>query len=156
MAESGAVHGKHEPGGIHVLAVLAITAGFAVFVAICVAGLYFYYAWAERNIPPPVPHSFPKPVLEQTPLLDLQKLQEKQRAQLQGYAWIDRGKGVARIPIERAMKMVAGRGADAYKPYSAPQPQAAPAGKPEGAAPAQPAPAPQPQAAAPQPKETHP
>ncbi len=31
-------------------------------------------------------------------------------AELEGYGWVDRDAGIARIPIERAMDVVAGRG----------------------------------------------
>jgi hypothetical protein len=38
-------------------------------------------------------------------------VQEQQRAGLAGFGWVDRGRGIVRIPIETAMQLVARRGA---------------------------------------------
>ena len=40
----------------------------------------------------------------------LQELRAKQKALLEGYGWVNKEAGVARIPIEDAMKMVVERG----------------------------------------------
>jgi hypothetical protein len=52
----------------------------------------------------------PAPRLQTTPLKDLRDLVEGQKAQLEGYAWVDQGEGTVRIPIERAMALVVERG----------------------------------------------
>jgi hypothetical protein len=145
MAETGAAHHfeKHEPGGITVWTVILIAAGFLLFVAVSLAALYFYYAWSTRAVAPPEPRSFPKPALEATPLLDLQTLQDRQRGQLSGYAWVDRDHGIARIPMERAMKIIAARGAGAYGSITIENtPSNAPAAKRAGPAHAKAGPAP--------------
>ena len=45
----------------------------------------------------------PAPRLQATPRLDWQAVRAQEDAHLEGYAWVDRTKGIARIPIERAM-----------------------------------------------------
>jgi hypothetical protein len=45
----------------------------------------------------------PAPRLQATPRADLHAVRVAEDAHLEGYAWVDRAKGVARIPIERAM-----------------------------------------------------
>jgi hypothetical protein len=50
------------------------------------------------------------PRLESDPLRDRLALEAKARARLESYGWTDRGKGIARIPIERAMVLQAERG----------------------------------------------
>ncbi|MGO8953609.1 MAG: hypothetical protein ACLPWS_07245 [Rhodomicrobium sp.] len=143
MAEVETAHHleKHEPGGIAVWPIVAIAASFTLFVAAGVAGLYLYYAWSTRDVAPPFPRPFPKPQLQSTPLSDLHTLQQRQEAQLKGYAWVDRDRGIIRIPIQRALQMIAARGADAYNPVtSGGAPENAPGGAPANAAPAQPAP----------------
>ena len=52
----------------------------------------------------------PFPRFQENPQQELQELSGKQKAQLEGYGWVDREAGVARIPIEDAMKLVIERG----------------------------------------------
>jgi hypothetical protein len=52
----------------------------------------------------------PFPRIQENPQQELQELSGKQKAQLEGYGWVDKEAGVARIPIEDAMKMVIERG----------------------------------------------
>ncbi len=148
MAESEAHRSEtHEPGSIEIVPVVAIAAAFVLFAAISAALLYLYYAANTKSVQPPDPRPFPKPALETTPLLDLQALQQRQNAQLTGYAWVDRSRGIVRIPIERAEQLIAARGGEAFDPIpQAPQP--APAANPPSP-PAQPSASPKPQAASP-------
>jgi hypothetical protein len=52
----------------------------------------------------------PMPRLQEHPQQDMQELRERQRALLNGYGWVNRDAGIARIPIDEAMRMVVGRG----------------------------------------------
>jgi hypothetical protein len=52
----------------------------------------------------------PLPRFQENPQQELQELRAKQKAQLEGYGWVNKEAGVARIPIEEAMKMVIERG----------------------------------------------
>jgi hypothetical protein len=52
----------------------------------------------------------------------LGRLTAQQRARLSGYHWADASHTVITIPIERAMQLVAARGAGAYAPV-APEPR---------------------------------
>jgi hypothetical protein len=52
----------------------------------------------------------PSPRFQENPQQELQDLRAKQKAQLEGYGWVNKEAGVARIPIEDAMKMVVERG----------------------------------------------
>jgi hypothetical protein len=52
----------------------------------------------------------PFPRLQDNPQRELQELRAKQKALLEGYGWVNEEAGVARIPIEDAMKMVVERG----------------------------------------------
>jgi hypothetical protein len=53
---------------------------------------------------------FPGPHLQVQPRMDLQGLRAIEDAQLTNYGWADRERGVVRIPIERAMELLAERG----------------------------------------------
>jgi hypothetical protein len=52
----------------------------------------------------------PKPLLQETPALDLERFRAKEEETLSTYGWVDRASGVVRIPIERAMEIVAREG----------------------------------------------
>jgi hypothetical protein len=52
----------------------------------------------------------PEPRLQETPALDLARFRAKEEETLSTYGWVDRQAGVVRIPIERAMEIVAREG----------------------------------------------
>src|SRR5215213_7751771 len=52
----------------------------------------------------------PSPRFQENPQQELQDLRAKQKALLEGYGWVNKEGGVARIPIEDAMKIVVERG----------------------------------------------
>jgi hypothetical protein len=63
---------------------------------------------------------FPDPRLQSDPAVELLKMQQEDLSQLNGYGWVDRKAGIAHIPIERAIDILAASGL--------PVPPAAPAG----------------------------
>ncbi len=52
----------------------------------------------------------PTPRFQENPQHELQELRAKQKALLEGYGWVNKEAGVARIPIEEAMRMVVEQG----------------------------------------------
>lgn len=52
----------------------------------------------------------PEPRLQADPLQDLARLHAEEDAILHSYAWVDRPTGVVRIPIERAVELLAQSG----------------------------------------------
>jgi hypothetical protein len=52
----------------------------------------------------------PEPRLQPNPPLDLKKFRESEEAILNGYGWVDPDKGIVRIPVARAMELVAQEG----------------------------------------------
>jgi hypothetical protein len=52
----------------------------------------------------------PPPRLEIDGRSDRAAIEAAARAKLEGYGWVDRGAGIARIPIERAMALLAAEG----------------------------------------------
>ena len=48
------------------------------------------------------------PKLQVSPPADLQKFRAQEDVELNTYGWIDKQRGIARIPIERAMEILAG------------------------------------------------
>ncbi|MDB6111506.1 MAG: hypothetical protein JWR69_3256 [Pedosphaera sp.] len=56
---------------------------------------------------------FPEPRLQVSPPLDLAELRTREDAELNSYGWIDRTSGVVRIPIDRAIDIIAQKGVPA-------------------------------------------
>jgi len=52
----------------------------------------------------------PEPRLQSNPLDDLARLHAEEDAVLHSYGWVDRPAGVVRIPVERAMELLAQSG----------------------------------------------
>lgn len=86
--------------------------------------------------------TFPKPVLEHSEMQQFNNVLEKQDQTLDSYDWVDKDKGIVRIPIDKAMELLAQRGlpvlpqgAAAQAPSaSANEPKAKPAAKKAAAA----------------------
>jgi len=57
----------------------------------------------------PTPTHAPTPSLQSAPTTDLRALRTEKHALLDEYRWIDRDKGIVRIPIERAMALLIAR-----------------------------------------------
>lgn len=78
--------------------------------------LYKVLIWNSNGSPPPPQFQAlqnelpPAPRLEEHPWLDLREFREAETRQLESYGWVDRTRGVVKIPIERAMDLIAQRG----------------------------------------------
>jgi hypothetical protein len=104
-----------QPADIHSRAVLAVVGCFLLFVGAAIAGLLlFLNNRAPGAFSPRVESRFPSPELQTSPEVDFARLEAAQQAQLSSYAWVDRDHDLARIPIDEAMQLVAGRGEHAY------------------------------------------
>ena len=92
------------------LAFLAVTT-FLVFVLVVGIFRYFYdttgTAESERLSRPVIP---PEPRIEVAPYEQLQRLRTQEDHILNSYAWVDKQNGVVRVPIDRAIDMLATKG----------------------------------------------
>jgi hypothetical protein len=101
--------------------IAALAAGTAVFLIGAPFLLRVVYPSAtritgvERDVPRP-----PPPALETKPKLTLQTQRSREDALLTSYGWVDQEHRTARIPIERAMQLLAERGLAGWP--SPPQP----------------------------------
>jgi hypothetical protein len=87
------------------------------------AGKYPMAETVERPLPP-------APRLQNYPFQDVQQLRSEDVRLLERYAWVDKNGGVVRIPIERAIDVLAERGL----PHRAAAPATTPAEGPGAAA----------------------
>jgi hypothetical protein len=123
----------HEHTDINVRAIVWSAVAVAVICAVTAGLMYVLFGQLEQQararepklsplaIPPTVmppttttgPPDFgsaPEPRLLTNEPSYLQQLRERERNQLQGYAWIDEKAGVTRIPVDEAKKLLLERG----------------------------------------------
>ena len=116
----------YEKSDANIDLLIKMAAGVAVLVIVALTGvaiMWRVFAYSTvytddmagsplapmRTLPPP-------PRLQTTPASDLKEVREAEAELLGNYAWIDKSKGVVRIPIDRAMDLLAERGLPAGKP----------------------------------------
>jgi hypothetical protein len=97
-----------------IIAGLLLLAGVIIFL-VCWIFLHFLNAKGDARAKPAAAitqatRTFPEPRLQTSPAADLARLRTQEETQLNSYAWIDRAKGVARIPVQRAMQLLLERG----------------------------------------------
>jgi hypothetical protein len=75
-----------------------------------------------------------EPRLQVHPTLDAAEMRRLEREQLTTYGWVDQQRGIVRIPVDRAIELLAARGlpsrAAAPQPGAAPAPAASPSSAP--------------------------
>jgi hypothetical protein len=110
-----------EPTEEDVKAVSGFGIGLAIGIVVVVFAMWglfeWFYAREDRAYPavtPAVasekPQLPPEPRLQAVPRIDLRSLHEGEDQILTGYAWVDPGHGIVRIPIDQAIKIVAAKG----------------------------------------------
>jgi len=57
-----------------------------------------------------IPNKFPLPRLEENERLEIKDFRVQEEQMLNSYGWVDQQNGVVRIPIKRAMQLLAQRG----------------------------------------------
>ncbi|MGH6943584.1 MAG: hypothetical protein ACREH6_05120 [Geminicoccaceae bacterium] len=107
----------YEPTDASIKVVLWVVVGWIAFVvvgALALGGLLglFDVLRAPSPVGPlgRVELTPPEPRLEANPKQTLERVRQHEDQLLAGYAWIDRKAGRARIPIDRAMQLLAERG----------------------------------------------
>jgi hypothetical protein len=111
-----------ESTAIDAKRIVIVAASVLVFLGASIGMLAFaYYTLVPRN-GPPAPRDFPQPRLEAHPGAELRSYLTEQRERLNGYHWANSDHSLVVIPIDRAMTIIAARGAGAFAPL-APQPQ---------------------------------
>jgi hypothetical protein len=85
-------------------------------------------------------NKFPNPRLQESPPVDLVEIMRDERTRISSYRWVDKKGGIARIPVDRAMDILAEKGlpkvaAKPRTPGAPPNTSIPPAGKREEAGP---------------------
>lgn len=110
---------RHETRDINVRVVSWFAVGLvvlSVMMFLALAGLFVFFKYRHPS-PEAVsrlalhPNMIaPKPRLQTDPTADLTQFRRAEETKLNSYGWIDKKTGIIRIPIERAMELIAQRG----------------------------------------------
>ena len=111
---------QFEKEDIRATPVLKFLVGIAITsVVVCLLLLGFYRGMRSyvANLQPEPPHmrfeenrDAPAPRLQERPDLDLQEVRTREDRILTTYGWVDKSRGVVRIPIDEAMRLVLEQG----------------------------------------------
>jgi hypothetical protein len=116
---------RHEAQNQRAGPIALAAASVLAMVFVCVLIVWVMLSWwtKERPLDPRVrdrgtiiaPNNellsrFPKPNLQTSPHDDLVAFRAREDVELNSYGWINRTSGVVRIPIDRAMDLIASRG----------------------------------------------
>jgi hypothetical protein len=125
-AEEGFEHQDLSTQGIFAFLISLVIGGVLVYFVIW--GFYHFMEARQRaHQPPPNPlvkqvetdtrivspeeiKKFPEPRLERNERVEIKDFRLKEEQTLNSYGWVDEKAGVVRIPIERAMQLLAQRG----------------------------------------------
>lgn len=126
MTEAQHPHSSSEKepmldGELNVRSLSWLTIGLLVIVAIAVVAMWFFGLGIKDNLiakdpPPPVlpearmEHQPPAPNLQVDPRQQLLDLRADEERILTTYGWVDKSRGMTRVPIERAMDMLVEQG----------------------------------------------
>jgi hypothetical protein len=114
-------HESQEPDLRGVLVAGAVVSIAIVLAVIVGLGLVALFGGFARPLARAEHNPMPQPHLQAHPLTDRERYEEEERAKLSGYRWVDRSAGIVRIPVDRAMQILAER--DAKTPASGPRGQ---------------------------------
>jgi hypothetical protein len=98
--------------------IAAFVAGIFGLIGVAAAVSWGIYAALRGDLramdppPSPIPEANepvlpPEPRLRENPPADMDALRARENAVLKSYGWVDRGAGIGRIPIERAIELAA-------------------------------------------------
>lgn len=121
MSEHGQSPIDYEKKDVDTEGVLHVGAGVIVATilsSVLVLFLFNFLVDRARKADPPNPplarheqgRKPPEPRLQEMPFKDISELRADERQLLEAAGWVDEPKGLARIPIAQAMKIVAERG----------------------------------------------
>jgi hypothetical protein len=111
MPESDLPAARHETQDIG-FRPLVVGLGLTLLVLLLCTRLAMWLypgATVDRRLPTALPE-FPSPRLQANPSADLRRFQQQEMARLNGSGWVDRAHGIVHIPIDDAMRRIAGQG----------------------------------------------
>ena len=131
MPESGVQRNldvEYERSDVSLFVIGVVALGIVVLLGVAPLIMLGAFPLARGDVERRLTITPPEPRLQTDPAADLAAYMAKQRELLDSYGWVDRAQGIARIPIEEAMRRLAQQGIPEF-PGTAPAP---PKAEPDG------------------------
>jgi hypothetical protein len=114
-------HVHHEPGDVNALALTKFGVSMVFLILVFVFGLWGMFEYLknrEAELGLPISQAAmvnaqkqpPEPRLQRHAAQDMRDMRADEDKLMHQYAWLDPDKGIVRIPVERAMDLIAQRG----------------------------------------------
>jgi hypothetical protein len=108
---NGAGHEQREVSVRFIVVSLAGLAVVTLLVFVVVVGIFrYFYDTDQTGLARRQPVVPPEPRIEVAPYEQLQQIRAKEDHVLTTYAWVDKQNGVVRVPIDRAIDLLAAKG----------------------------------------------
>src|SRR5271170_4293634 len=110
---NGAGHEESEVSVRLIVVSLGFLAIFTFIICLLVVGIFRYfhsYYGTDEAIKLSQPVIPPQPRIEVAPYEELQQLRAREDHILNSYAWVDQKTGTVRVPIDRAIDLLAAKG----------------------------------------------
>ena len=122
---------RHEPGDVDTSFLTKFGIGMFFLIIVFLFGLwglFEYFVKREADLGPPPSQGVgvtaqklpPEPRLQRNPVRDMQEMRAAEDQVLHQYGWVDPDKGIVRIPVDRAMDIIAKKGLPAPNRAAAP------------------------------------
>lgn len=105
-----------EPPSVRLTFVGWTACAALLLVFLAIFGGYGVYRAAVSPRPLPGPQAFPQPRVDTSDRAELHRIRDAQNATLNAWRWADDQHSLVQIPIERAMQLLAAKGANALDP----------------------------------------
>jgi hypothetical protein len=115
---------SHERSDVNIRAIVVFAIALLVAGGVIHVALYWLLEFYREEAPRPAPvvtaprteEQLPPPRLQISPRAELAEMRAAKERELTTYGWVDKEKQTVRIPIDRAMELLAQRGLPARKP----------------------------------------
>jgi hypothetical protein len=121
---TGSLIPGHERRDVEVRRLVLFGVTLTLTVALSLIAMRLLFVYFVSHPPPAAPASPwaaasevpPAPRLQLTPQADLAQMRQAEDKLLNSYGWVDRKAGTVRLPIDRAIQLLAQRGLPVRKP----------------------------------------
>jgi hypothetical protein len=121
MSHDGHIHYVPESPAVDTRGVLWCACGALLLLSVAIAGLDAIYRHVVPVKTVPAPQAFPQPRVDARDAEELRRLRAAQSKDLETWRWANDQHTLVQIPIERAMQLLAQKGAAGYDPLLPPQ-----------------------------------
>jgi hypothetical protein len=90
--------------------------GSLLLLVAAIGALFGIFHASVPSRAPTAPQNFPQPRVDTTESDELRRITDAQKKKLETWQWADSQHSAVQMPIERAMQLLAKKGADAYQP----------------------------------------